>query len=188
MAASVKPEAKPEIDPKANGTAPEAEVILPGQRPRAKTAGARTGIPDPEASLGSSRPAGKTGPKSRSEQIGGLAEQIYGMHQLASMMTGLHSLVITDKQAIALAGPIIDVAKKWNIPLTIDGMPELQLLATAAAIYVPLAATLQMEINARKAKSAHPEDQSGDPSAARTGPEVYGPEYPPGPQGHGPLQ
>lgn len=186
MATSSKP-AQYDLNGEAKPTPPpDPEIIPPGARNQKRGASAKSPLPDPETTLGSQRPAGKTGPKSRSEQIGGLAEQIFGLHQLASMMTGLQSLLITDKQAVALAGPVIDCAKKWNIPLSVEGWPELQLLATAAAIYVPLAATLQMEIAARRAKSAHPEDQPGDPSAPQSGPDASVMPFPGTP--HGPVQ
>jgi hypothetical protein len=150
----------------------EAEIIPPGKRDARTREGAP--IPDPSTlkSGGGKASGAKTGPKSRGERIGDLATQLHGLHQLLSMMFQSQSLLITEKQAVALSGPVIDVAKKWGIDLTVDGWPELTLLAVSCGIYLPMALAFREEMAARTAKNANP--AAGDPSAP-----AYGPQWPP---------
>lgn len=66
-----------------------------------------------------------------------LSKQLFGIHKMASQMTGLPELQIDNDESMALANSIIGVSEQYD--LSIDGKTgaAIQLLATAAMIYGP---------------------------------------------------
>lgn len=90
-----------------------------------------------------------------------LAKQITGLHLMASMMTGVPEVQISDEEGQQLAIAVVNVAELYN--LSIDGKTgaAIQLMAACAMIYAPRALMIRHRLKEERAaaQASHvPED------------------------------
>lgn len=104
------------------------------------------------------RPAGsnakKTGETPRktasrkSDDVAAMARQICGLHQMASMVTGLPELVISEQEGFMLAKGVDAMAEEYGLALSGKTGAAIQLFGAAALVYLPR----MLLIKARAAK------------------------------------
>lgn len=123
---------KPEIEKildEQNGTVPESE------KPQAK----------------------KRGPKGGTKaSVEAMANQLVGVHQLVSMVTGISEIQITPDEGAALAGAIQSVCDEYGLSISGKTGAALQLLAAAAMIYGPRAVVIHQKVKAAQARDITP--------------------------------
>lgn len=103
--------------------------------------------PDPDKTKAG---ASKTSEDRRKKDVIEMARSLKGGHELASMFTGLQSILITDDQALLLAEPAFAVCKKYNLNLNAVLGPEFQLATIAAMVYGPMLRNLQTEVEHKR--------------------------------------
>lgn len=137
---------------------PESEVIPPSPSKRAK--GEQLGaMPGPDIrKLADAKSTPKPGRRSKAEYVADMAKQLFGVHQLAAMLTGFESAMISEAQAAELAEPVYDVCVKWGLPINGITSPEFKLLCAAGAIYGPMALAVRFEILRKQSDQAPPAD------------------------------
>lgn len=125
--------------PKRRGRPPKAPSL---EQEKIEGAGAATAAPKPSRKKQSRGAA----------DVGALAKQLVGIHQMASMLTGIGELQISEGEAQMLAGGVLGVAEQYD--LSIDGKTgaAIQLLAAAAMVYAPRA--MHIMAKAKKAREA----------------------------------
>jgi hypothetical protein len=140
------------------------QEIIPPQQPRKRFGETRTAMPGPsveslkEATGGSSKPKSNAGRKSRAEHVEELADQIFGLHQIAHAFTGLNSVILEKADALKLAGPCHDICEKYKIAIGILTSPEMKLLSAAGLIYGPMMLAVRLEMLLRQSDQAQPVD------------------------------
>ncbi len=79
-----------------------------------------------------------------------LAKQLQGLHLMAAQMTGLAEVQISSDESMMLANSVIGVSEQYD--LSIDGKTgaAIQLLATAAMIYLPRVLAIKARAQAEK--------------------------------------
>lgn len=92
--------------------------------------------------------------------MGAMAQQLIGLHQMAAMITGIGELQLQGPEAVMLAGAIIRVSEEYD--LSIDGKTGalIQILGTAAMIYVPRLGAITQRARQHKANKAQANEQS----------------------------
>jgi hypothetical protein len=71
------------------------------------------------------------------EDKSNLARQLVGIHQMIAITGGLPEMIISDTEAIMMANALTSVATEYNLSLSGKTGAMIQLLGTAAFIYVP---------------------------------------------------
>ena len=109
-------------------------------------------IPGSTGAASSARPSRQKKPKSAAD-VGALAKQLTGLHVMASMMTGIPEVQISEGEATMLASGIMGVADQYD--LSIDGKTgaAIQLLAAAAMVYGPRLLAIKAKAKAAKANA-----------------------------------
>lgn len=151
---------EPQISSKA-GEGPDNVTSIkrgPG-RPRGSTKAAgpsETPIPGAQAR----GPGGRFGGKQAAPpvDIPLLAKQLKGIHQMGAMMLGLPMLQLTDPEANMLADAFAAIAREYDIALSGKTAATLQLLGTAAMIYVPRMLLIDQYVKQKKAAARDPAD------------------------------
>lgn len=136
------PDAPPEIQAAPEPT-PEVEtagVTPPKKRGRKSNAErealAAAGNPvSPSTSSGAKRGRPRKGAVSIDSTA--LAKQLQGLHTLGAMLTGIPEMQILPEEAALLADAVKNVAEEYDLELSGKTGAAIQLLATAAMIYVP---------------------------------------------------
>lgn len=82
-----------------------------------------------------------------------LAKQIAGIHLMVASMTQLGELQINDTEAMMLAQSIQTVSAEYDLSLSGKTGAFLQLMATAAMVYVPRVLVINAKIKAAKNKA-----------------------------------
>jgi len=82
-----------------------------------------------------------------------LAKQIAGIHLMVASMTQLGELQINDTEAMMLAQSIQTVSAEYDLSLSGKTGAFLQLMATAAMVYVPRVLVINAKIKASKNKA-----------------------------------
>ena len=110
------------------------------------------GAPAPKAAAAK---AGAKRAKYAPADIGAMAQQLKGLHQMASMISGIPEMNLQDHEAIMLAGAIVRVSEEYD--LSIDGKTGalIQILGTAAMIYVPRLGAITQRAKMHKANKAN---------------------------------
>jgi hypothetical protein len=138
----------------------EPEIIPPQAQKQSRREGGAMPGPTVEklqdATGGATKPKSNAGRKTRAEHVNDLAEQVFGLHQLAHALTGLNSVTITKDEALKLAGPAHDVCEKYKIAIGVLTSPEMKLLGAAGLIYGPMLLALRLEMLLRNADAATP--------------------------------
>lgn len=82
--------------------------------------------------------------------IGAMAKQLVGLHQIGAMMTGIPEIQISEQEAAALSAAIVNISEQYD--LAIDGKTGalIQILGTAAMIYVPRISLINARAKANK--------------------------------------
>jgi hypothetical protein len=137
-------------------TAPYSEA--PGPKKRGRKSNAEKARMAAEAIEAGGEPPKSTGAKPRAKKasysdadIGAMAKQLVGLHHIGAMMTGMSELVISEQEAVMLSSAIVNVSQQYD--LAIDGKTGamIQILGTAAMIYVPRVLSISAKAKARKA-------------------------------------
>lgn len=105
----------------------------------------RRGRPKKDATLNETPAEGDDKPKRKyakrkkfdDESKSALARQIAGIHQMLAIMGGLPEMVLSDNECIMLADSVGTVAMEYNLSLSGKTGAMIQLLGTAAFIYLP---------------------------------------------------
>lgn len=119
-------------------------------RGRPRKDGAANGTPRPEIKA-SEKPNKRKGKVSFDDAAkNALAQQVYALHQIAALTTGIPELNIHAVEANSLAGAIANVCEEYDLALDGKTGALIQLAAACAAIYVPRYFTLQARV--KKAK------------------------------------
>lgn len=146
--------------PASTPPAPPAAPPVPGKRGR-KTNEERARIAAQQIEAGGEKNAKKesgtkktaSGPRKSYTQadMGQMAKQLQGLHLMAATLTQLGELQISDGEAVALAGAIVNISEQYE--LSIDGKTGalIQLVGTAAMIYAPRFLAVNQRIKAAKA-------------------------------------
>lgn len=85
------------------------------------------------------------------EDKSNLARQLVGIHQMIAITGGLPEMIISDTEAIMMANALTSVASEYNLSLSGKTGAMIQLLGTAAFIYVP-----RMSAINRRKRTAEP--------------------------------
>lgn len=93
-----------------------------------------------------------------------IAKQLFGLHQLASVMTGI-DLSIQEEGAQDLGKAIYEVIKQYDLDFIGKYSPWFNLIITAAVVELPVFAKLKISLDARaklkKAKNVTPKVSKG---------------------------
>ncbi len=104
-----------------------------------------------EQKRGPGRPKKNAGPQYSQEDTLKLAKQLQGLHVIAAQATGLPELMISDTESVLLADSVAKVSEEYGLSLSGKTGAMLQLLGTAAIIYMPRFASINQKIKAKKA-------------------------------------
>lgn len=101
---------------------------------------------------GSDTPKAKPGRKPKKVSISdadktALGKQIVGLHLIASMTFGIPELVIQEQEGELLASAIVNVAEEYGLSLAGKTGAAIQLVGTAAMIYLPRYFAMQTRVN-----------------------------------------
>jgi hypothetical protein len=88
------------------------------------------------------------------EEINALAQQIQGLHIMASMATGIPELQLTPNDAVLLANGILAVSKEYGLAISGKTAATLQLLGACAMVYVPRLIAVKQRADARRQAAA----------------------------------
>ena len=109
-------------------------------------------------------------PKSRAKKteinIGNLANQIVGIHQLVAMATGIGEVVISEPEAELLAKGFAAVAEQYDFEISGKPGASLQLFAAAAMVYAPRVFAIKAKIAKQKQAAANAVQSENVPGAA----------------------
>ena len=75
-----------------------------------------------------------------------LAKQLEGIHLMVASITKLNEICISDTEAMMLAGSLQTMSAEYNLSLDGKTGAAIQLIATAAMIYVPRAIVINNKI------------------------------------------
>jgi hypothetical protein len=136
--------------------APNVEAQGPKKRGR-KSNAEKARIAAEAIEAGGEAPKQTAAPKARKKaaysdaDIGVMAKQLVGLHHIGAMMTGMQELIISEQEATMLSAAIVNVSQQYD--LAIDGKTGamIQILGTAAMIYVPRVMSISQKAKARKA-------------------------------------
>src|SRR5574337_178250 len=93
------------------------------------------------------RPRKDAGPR----DVNSLARQIFGLHTLAAMATGIPEATIGEQESVMLATALDSVADQYGLSLDGKTGAAIQLIATAAMIYAPRVVAVRARIAAQSA-------------------------------------
>lgn len=116
------------------------------------------------ASAAPGRKPSKNSKRVTASDVGALAKQLVGLHQLGAMISGIPEVMISDADGALLATGIVAVCEEYD--LSIDGKTgaALQLLGAMAIVYAPKAFKVSARMSAQK-KAAQNEAQQTQRSA-----------------------
>lgn len=127
-----------------------------GRPPGSKNSTAQK-LEEKPVSSDSAAPAAKRGRPKKSEGYtdesrARFAKQVQGLHIMAAQLTGFGEFQISDPEAAMLADALINTSQEYGLSLSGKTGAMLQLLGTAAMIYVPRFAIINQKIKAKKAQ------------------------------------
>jgi hypothetical protein len=146
---------EPALEPILDNPAPiESESLTP-PKPRRGRPPKNPG-PLPEQKVGETTAKKPGRPKSRATlddaQIANMARQIQGLHMIAAQATGLPELGITEKESTMLAHSIALVSAEYGLSMSGKTGAMLQLIGTAAIVYLPRMGAINQKIKQRQAE------------------------------------
>lgn len=163
-------------DEKIPDTSAPSDITPPKKRGRPSNADLASRLgksPDTPKSVDDAKPMpGKRGPKPgrrkkgmSDEDKGTLAKQVMGLHQIASMATGVPELAISEPEAALLASAIANVSVEYGLSMSGKTGALLQLLGVAAMVYLPRLGAVKQRAIAKKAtkNTLHAVDAHHDP-------------------------
>lgn len=100
------------------------------------------------------RPSGKKKGKVQftGEDLNTLAKQVFGLHQIAALATGIPELAIREEEATMLGGAIATVAQEYDLEMSGKTGAMLQLIAVCGMVYIPKFAALKTRVAQAKAQ------------------------------------
>ncbi len=125
-----------------------------GRPPKNPALQEQTVNPGAEQKRGPGRPKKQAGPQFSAEDVTKLARQIQGLHVIAAQATGLGELVISETESVMLADSLTKVSEEYGLSLSGKTGAMLQLLGTAAIVYMPRFASINQKMKAKKASEA----------------------------------
>ena len=137
----------------ASEAAPEVDAIPDAPKRRRGRPPGSINKPKPE-SVASEAPKPRRGrpPKNNAQRdVNGLARQIFGLHTLAAMATGIPEAAISEQESAMLATALDSVADQYGLSLDGKTGAALQLFATAAMIYAPRVLSVRARVAAQSA-------------------------------------
>lgn len=143
----------PEIEA-AETEAPEPKKRGPG-RPRGST---NKTASKTASGRGPGRPR-KTANK-KAADIGDLAKQLVGIHQLIAMATGFPEVQIHEDEGMMLAQGFTAVADEYGLALSGKTGAAIQLFGACAMVYVPRAMMIRKKIDAQRAAQRQAEESN----------------------------
>lgn len=146
----------PETGAENQGVTPPKRRGRPPKNPPADGDPSPVGSDNVSAKRGPGRPSKKKGKVSFSgEDLDALAKQVMGLHQLASIATGIPELAISEQESKMLGGSLASVAEEYGLELSGKTGAMLQLIAVCGMIYVPKFAVLKTRVAEAKARRAN---------------------------------
>lgn len=103
---------------------------------------------DTAAKRGPGRP--KKNPGMSGDELMGLSRQIMGLHMIAAQATGIAELQINETEAGMLATSIDRVSQEYGLSMSGKTGAMLQLLGTAAIIYMPRLGVINAKIKQKQ--------------------------------------
>lgn len=122
---------------------------------------------------GSDKPKNKPGRKPKKVVVTeaektALGKQIVGLHLIASMTFGIPELVIQETEGEMLASAIVNVAEEYGLSLGGKTGAAIQLVGTAAMIYLPRYFAMQSRVSKKTEASIPPEGAAPNGAASPT--------------------
>lgn len=153
------------------GAAPETNNEAPGVEPPKKRRGRPPKNPELKEQSASSGEKPKRAytrknerPTYDSESTHKLAKQLEGIHLMIASVTKLNEMCISDTESLMLAQSLQTMSAEYDLSLDGKTGAALQLIATAAMIYVPRLIVINNKIKTRQHAGAVV-DMSGDVNA-----------------------
>lgn len=145
-------ETKPELTPEIETVAPKRRGRPPGSKNATaakleeKPIDNKSGVP--ETKRGRPRKTENYGDEARAR----FAKQVQGIHVMAAQLSGFAEFQISDPESSMLADAIINTSQEYGLSLSGKTGALLQLLGTAAIIYIPRFSVINQKVKARKAQ------------------------------------
>ncbi len=131
--------------PAAGGEPPKRRRGRPPKNPALQE---QTVNGDTAAKRGPGRP--KKNPGMSGDELMGLSRQIMGLHMIAAQATGIAELQINETEAGMLATSIDRVSQEYGLSMSGKTGAMLQLLGTAAIIYMPRLGVINAKIKQKQ--------------------------------------
>ena len=134
--------------------APLPETIQ-GIEPPKKRRGRPPKNPIPETGIPGEEKKPTEKPKRRgkfdAESTARLAKQLQGIHMMAAQVTQLGELMISDQESAMLADALVNISAEYGLELSGKTGATIQLLGTAAMIYLPRFHVISQKVKTAKA-------------------------------------
>lgn len=134
------------------GVTPPKRRGRPPKNPPANGDPSSVGNDNASAKRGPGRPKKKNKVSFSGEDLDALAKQVMGLHQLASIATGIPELTISEQESKMLGGSLATVAEEYGLELSGKTGAMFQLIAVCGMIYVPKFAVLKTRVAEAKAR------------------------------------
>ena len=110
-------------------------------------------------------------PRKNSEEFSesskiGLSKQVQGIHMMAAQLSGFQELAISEAESLMLADAIINTSHEYGLSLSGKTGALLQLVGTAAIIYIPRFSIINQKIKVEKRNKRNSETIIDDPISA----------------------
>ena len=130
------------VDPVVTDTTPPVKRGR-GRPPKAESA---TPIPPGSSVPPKSKPGRKPSVKREPLDIAALSQQIAGIHMLAAQITGIPEVQINEYEAQMLATSVVAVCNEYDLSLDGKTGAFLQLIASAAIVYLPRVSVIRARL------------------------------------------
>lgn len=91
-----------------------------------------------------------------------LAKKIQGIHGMIALMTGLPEVAVSDMESKMLATAMSDMSREYGLEVSGKTAATIQLVGTAAIIYMPRVGAIKAKIDAAKRKHAQSQPIEGE--------------------------
>jgi hypothetical protein len=91
-----------------------------------------------------------------------VGKQIYGLHAIMAMMSGIPEVALQPEEAASLAKAIITFGEEFDFQPNPKIMACITLIGTSAMIYVPRMPIILKRIAAKKAQAGKPKNEVSD--------------------------
>ena len=139
--------------------APETTVPKRRGRPPGSKNNASKPLEEKSVNSGTDQPAAKRGRPKKVDTFSAeakerMARQVQGIHMMAAQLSGFGEFQISEPEAVMLSDAIINTSNEYGLSLSGKTGALIQLIGTAAIIYLPRFAVINAKIKAKKANQS----------------------------------